>query len=152
MTRRNLFISAILLLAVALGAAREFVFINLNYQIDHFENHRAFSYAHSAFQAVVAGWSLRSLVLLKWASAFACIALMLLLSLLLAHQLFGDRRYHLAVLLGFVTIGLVALALHLMASSIPALEGISVKLLHALQYPVVLLFLWAASGLRNDQG
>jgi hypothetical protein len=36
--------------------------------------------------------------------------------------------------------------LHLTA--VPALEAVSVKLLHALQYPVVLVVLWVALRLR----
>lgn len=149
MTRRRLVIGSILLLAVALGAAREFLFLNLNYQIDHVENHRAFSYAHSAFQRAVAGWSLWELVLLKWMAAFFCVLVMLGLAVGLSRLLFGDHRYRMMLLIGFGTIGGAALLLHRVGVTMPAAEAVSVKLLHLLQYPVVLFFFWAAAALQH---
>jgi len=138
----------LLLVAILLGAAREFLFINLNYVIDFAANHREVSYAHSAFRAVVDGWSLTSLVMLKWCLAIVFIALMLALSITMARVLFGDHWYRRTIMIGFIAIGALALLLHAAAARSPAWEGVSVKLLHALQYPVVLLFIWAAALLR----
>jgi hypothetical protein len=149
MTRRRLVIGSILLCAVILGALREFLFLNLNYQIDFVAHDRAFSYAHSAFQEVVGGWSLRALVLLKWIAAMVCIASLLALSVGLSRQLFGDHRYRAILVVGFVAIASLALVLHLLGNTLPAAEAVSVKLLHLLQYPVVLFFLWAAAALRH---
>ena len=140
----------LLLVAILLGAAREFLFINLNYVIDFVANHREVSYAHSAFRALVNGWSLSSLVLLKWLLALVFIAVMLGLSIAMARVLFGDHRYRKIILIGFIAIGALALVFHLAAAGSPAWEGVSVKLLHALQYPVVLLFIWAAALIGRD--
>jgi len=138
----------LLLVAIVLGAAREFLFINLNYMIDFVANHRQVSYAHSAFRAVVDGWSLTWLVMLKWILAVVFITLMLGLSIAMARVLFGDHRYRTTIMFGFIAIGGLALLLHLASAYAPAWEGVSVKLLHALQYPVVLLFIWAAALLK----
>ena len=149
MNRRRLIIGSILLAAVVLGALREFLFLNLNYQIDFVEHQRAFSYAHSAFQRSVEGWSLRALVILKWAAAMVSVAIMLVLAIVLSRQLFGDHRYLRGLVLGFGAIGVLALVLHYVGNSVEAAEAVSVKLLHFLQYPVVLFFLWAAAALRK---
>lgn len=148
MSQRRLWMLAILLVAVCLGAVREFLFLNLNYSIDHLANHREFSYAHSAFQRAVEGLSLADLLLLKWALAILFVGLMAGLSVVLARVLFNDHRYRAHILIGFVAIGLLALLLHLASSSFPALEGVSVKLLHLLQYPVILFFIWAGALLQ----
>ena len=138
----------LLLVATLLRAAREFLFINLNYMIDLEANHREVSYAHSAFRALVDGWSLSSLIMLKWGLAVLFIALMLALSIAMSRVLFGDHRYRRTIMFGFVAFGGLALLLHAAGANSPAWEGVSVKLLHALQYPVVLLFIWAAALLK----
>ena len=134
---------------VLLGALREFVFINLNYQIDFLRNHRLVSYAHSAFRRQVDGWDLGGLMRLKWVLACAFVLVMLGLCVALARLLFGDHRYTRPILIGFAGVGGLALLLHFLTPAVPAFNGVSVKLLHLLQYPVVLFFIWAASALRN---
>jgi hypothetical protein len=151
MNRRRLSMLLILLVAVCLGAVREFLFLNLNYSIDHLTNHRAFSYAHSAFQRAIEGLSLEALLRLKWILALGFVASMAGLSIALARVLFGDHRYRSAILLGFVGIGAIALMLHGASAHLPALDGVSIKLLHLLQYPVVLFFIWAAALLRAPE-
>jgi hypothetical protein len=145
---RRVALPACLAVSVIIGAVREFVFINLNYQLDHVARNTPVSYAHTQFQAWVAGWSLRSLILLKWAMALAFIAAMCALCVLLARALFASRRYDRPVLVAFAGIALLSLVLHALAPLMPPLELVSVKLLHALQYPVLLMFIWAASWLR----
>lgn len=137
--------AAVLLLGTALGGVREFLFINLNYQIDFLRNHRQVSFAHSAFREQVAGMDLTDLLVLKWVLASAFVLAMLGLCLLLARLLFGDGRYSRTIGLAFGAIGGLAVVLHLLTPVVPAFHGVSVKLLHLLQYPVVLVFIWAAS-------
>ena len=149
MIPRRVALAAILLVAVVIGAGREFLFLNLNYSIDHLENHRAVSYAHSQFQAAVTGFDLRTMKVLKWVLAILFISVMLGLSLLTARLLFGDHRYRMAIVLGFFAVGFLALLLNMGAGRLPALGNISVKLLHLLQYPVILFFLWAAALLQR---
>lgn len=149
MTKRGAAIAAILLVAVVLGAVREFLFLNLNYEIDHVENHRAVSYAHSMFRAAVEGLSLRHLVNLKWVLALIFVAFTLGLSILLARILFGDQRYRNLLITGFLVVGAIAFLLHSCTAIHPAFDLISVKLLHMLQFPIVLFFLWAAALLQR---
>jgi len=146
--KRSVGIGLVLVLAILLGAAREFFFLNLNYAIDHLANHRAVSFAHSAFQAAVDGLGLRDLMALKWVGAITFILAMLVLTLWMARFLFGDHRYRIPILILTLAVGLLALALHLAGGLHPAFDLVSVKLLHLLQYPGILLFLWVASMLR----
>lgn len=141
---------AVLVVAIAWGAFREFVFINLNYSIDHLANHRPYSYAHSSFTALVHGLDLGQLVLLKWVLAALFIGVMLALTVLMAKLLFGDHRYLRVLVVGTLVLGATAMLLHLAGRWHPAFDLVSVKLLHLLQYPAVLLFLWAASMLRRS--
>ncbi len=139
---------ACLLLALVLGGLREFLFVNLNYQLDHVARRTEFSFAHSIFQRWTNDWSLGDLTVLKWTMACASTASMCLLCVWLARALFAPRRFDKWILLAYGAIGLFAFLLHLSARWFaPPLEVVSVKLLHALQYPVVLIFLWAASNL-----
>ena len=137
------------LAGIALGALREFLFVNLNYQLDHVERATEFSYAHSIFQRWTMGWDLNDLTRLKWTLALLFIAVMLGLALLLARLLTGDHRYTPGIVLGYLSAGAVALLFHALARTTPAFEGTSVKVLHMLQYPVVLFFVWAAWTLRR---
>lgn len=130
--------------AVGFGALREFLFLNLNYQLDAVARQRPISYAHSMFQGWVEGWDLDALLRLKWLLAMAFIVLMALAAVLLARVLFGDHRHRTAIVVGFALSSLVALALHALGTLHPAFPLVAIKVLHALQYPVVLLFIWAA--------
>ena len=139
---------ACLFLALVLGGLREFLFVNLNYQLDHVARQTEVSFAHSIFQAWTNDWSLGTLTVLKWTMAGAFTTAMCLLCIWLARSLFAPRQFDKWILLGYSAVGLVALLLHVSAQWFaPPLEIVSVKLLHALQYPVVLIFLWAASNL-----
>ena len=63
---RRAAIAGILIVGIALGALREFLFINLNYQIDHLARHTRFSYAHSLFIHWTTSMELPGLIRLKW--------------------------------------------------------------------------------------
>ncbi|MCB9170803.1 MAG: hypothetical protein H6597_03870 [Flavobacteriales bacterium] len=143
MSRRSM-TAFVLLLAIPIGALREFLFINLNYQIDHLRRGTAFSYAHSLFQGWVDGWSLQDLVLLKWTFTLVFIAVMLSLALLLARIQYGSHRYAPSIIVGFVGLSAIALLLHSLRGSSDAMARVAVVLLHALQYPVPLLFIFLA--------
>lgn len=150
MMRRRTLLALLMLAAVALGAAREFLFLNLNYQIDAVANHRAVSYAHSLFRSWTAGLALDALLRLKWALAVLFIASTLALSITFARIAFGDHRYRTTLVWGFVLVGALALVMHLLATAVPPLYGVSVKLLHVIQYPVVLFVIWAAAMLPGQ--
>lgn len=139
--KRRLAAAAIVAIGVLLGAVREFLFLNLNYQIDHLQRGTPYSYAHSLFQRWTAGADLGDLTLLKWLLAAAYVALMLLLAVLLARVLTGHHGHRLTLIAGTGIAAALALLLHLSARALPPLEAVAVKLLHALQYPVLLLIL-----------
>lgn len=147
MTRVRVLIVAIAVAAIALGAIRDFVLINLNYCIDHLVNHRAVNYAHSIVRNAVADLPLEALKVLKWAFSIGFVLAMLGLSIALARTLYRDHRYTRWLVAAFGGVALVALALQFGAHAIPALGVVSVKLLHLLQYPVVLFFIWASTWL-----
>lgn len=138
--KRRLAAAAIVAIGVLLGAVREFLFLNLNYQIDHLQRGTPYSYAHSLFQRW-AGADLGDLTLLKWLLAAAYVALMLLLAVRLARVLTGHHGHRRTLIAGTLIAAAVALLLHLSARALPPLEAVAVKLLHALQYPVLLLIL-----------
>lgn len=146
--------AAILLVGIVLGAFRDFLFINLNYQIDHVRRATAGSFAHSRFQARVAGWDLSDLVLLKWVLAGCFVLSMWGLSLLLLRNANSSARLAKPVSLIFAAIALSALLMHGLARWMP-LEEASVNLLHAIQYPVLLIVLQCAlvfiPGVRSKQ-
>lgn len=145
MSTRGLLSALLLGVSIGLGALREFLFVNLNYQLDHLSRGSAWSYAHSAFQSAVSGWDLPALIRLKWLLALLFIGLTLGLTLWLAWVRFGDHRLARPVLLAFALLGGLALLLHFGAARLPFLHLISVQLLHALQYPVPLLLVLAVS-------
>lgn len=141
---RNLLVVIILLGGLAVGALREFLFINLNFQIQHVRYATPYSYAHSLFRAWVQGWDLADLLRLKWVLAVLLSAVMLGLCIGLARVLFGSHTYRKALVIGYGLAGALAVLLHLAGGLAPQLGSISVKLLHALQYPVMLFLVWAA--------
>ncbi len=147
MSRRAVGMVVILVVAIVLGALRDWLFTNLNYQIDFLQNNRAFSYAHSRFQAFASAMDLGTLWTLKWALSSLYILVMLTLGIALSRMLFGDHRYALALVVGFGVVGVLALLFHGISSGADAWYNISVKLLHALQYPVVLIFIWGGAQL-----
>ncbi len=151
MNRRLLLLLAIVLVAVMLGAVREFLFINLNYQIDHLANRRPVSYAHSMFQRWVAGADLSELIWLKWLLSLLFMAIMLGLGILLSRSLFGDHRYAGALAIAYALLGLLALLFHWISGGTGPWYNISIKLLHALQYPVLLVFIWGGAQLARHR-
>jgi hypothetical protein len=137
----------LLLIGIVLGACREFLFINLNYQIDHVARHTRFSYAHSLFQGWTRGLDLGTLLTLKWVLALAFILTMMVLSVLMSRVLFNTWRHTRPLVLGFAIFTIAAMALHALARWRPDFEMVSIHLSHMLQYPVMLLFLLLAAGL-----
>jgi hypothetical protein len=144
---RRITILLILLIAVASGALREVLFVNLNYEIDHRARGTEISYAHSAFQLAVESWSLDRLVVVKWLLSGCFVVVMLVLTLWLARILFGSHRRAPIIVLAFAGMGALALLLHGLARQMPPLEAVAVKILHLLQYPVILFVVWAGAGL-----
>lgn len=141
---RRMRLALIVALAVALGSLREFLFVNLNYQIDHVQRHTAYSYAHSAFQSWTAGMRGASLVRLKWSAGFLFTASMLTLTILFSRAVTGSHRRARTIIGLFVVTAALAFALHGLAHWWPPLGTVGVKLLHLLQFPVLLFFVWAA--------
>ncbi|WKZ66651.1 MAG: hypothetical protein QY325_01710 [Flavobacteriales bacterium] len=149
MNRRDALSALWLALAVAAGAAREFFFVNLNYQLDYLVNRRDRNYAHSRFRRWAEGLDAGDLTAWKWLLAAAFVALTAALTVALARTRFGDHRYRTRILGAFAALAAFALACHLGAQAAPALRPVSIAVLHALQYPVPLLVVWALSWMRQ---
>lgn len=147
MSRRALLTLAIIAVALSLAAFRDYLFVNLNYQIDALGHERAVSYAHSRFRAWVEGMELSDLTRLKWLLALAFASINLVFAVTMSRIRFGDHRHRAAIIVAFLLVGGIALLTHALSANVPGLAMISIKLLHALQYPVVLLLIWAASWL-----
>ncbi|MFZ1689141.1 MAG: hypothetical protein WAU70_17090 [Flavobacteriales bacterium] len=145
--KRRLAIAAVLAAAIALGALREFLFLNLNYQLDHVRRATGFSYAHSIFQAWTHGWSLGQLNGLKWALSIGYVLVMTSLATVLAFLLFRRWSYSRPIVLAVGAVCGLALVLHLFSAWLPPLADVGVKLLHMVQYPVVMLVLVAGKAL-----
>lgn len=144
-------IAGILILGIALGAVREFLFINLNYQIDHLARHTRFSYAHSQFIRWTAGMELPALIRLKWGMGVAFTAVILGLCILLARLVFGHWRQARPLFWSFAGFSILALVLHFAARWAAPLDTISVHVSHMLQYPVALLFIFMAGWLPKGE-
>lgn len=142
---RTLLVVLIISAGVAVGAVRDFLTVNLNYQLQAVSQGWTISYAHSLFQGWVDGWDVPALLRLKWALAIVFVSLMAAGAVLLARILWGDHRYRRPILLAFAVLALLALLLHLLAALHPGFGLVGVKVLHSLQYPMVLVLLWAAS-------
>lgn len=149
MTARTLRSLLWLALGTSLGAAREFVFVNLNYQIDFLAHARDRNYAHSQFRRWADGLSLNEVLVAKWLLAAAFIGAMLVLSIAMARTRFGDARFDKAIVAGFIGVAALALAFHAGSALLPSLRPVSIAALHALQYPVPLLLVWVVSLLKS---
>lgn len=151
MSRHRWLGAAVLLgLGIGLGSLREFVFINLNYEVSHAAGHTAWSYAHSAVQRALEGWSLPALLRLKWVLAAVFVLAMGALTFALGRLLFG-RRLDRTIVVGYGAIAALALLLHLLSSWMPFTASAGVKLLHLLQYPMPLLVLVVARFMPGER-
>lgn len=139
----------ILVVGIIIGAVREFMFINLNYEIDHLSRATQTSYAHSQFRYWVSGRTLQELIFIKWSAALFFIACMLVLTIIFGKTLSGDFRMLSTTVLIFTVLSLVALALHWAADFVPNLKRVAVVILHSIQYPVPLLILFFSYRLRE---
>ncbi len=139
----------LVVLGISLGALREFIFINLNYWIDHVARSTEFCYAHSFFD-FWEGWSLDRLKMTKWIFAVTFIAMMFVYTNIFLKLLFRGRTILKWVVLSFATtifISLIFFGLHAILGQEQAMLSIAVKALHAVQYPFLLFFLVPAISL-----
>ena len=74
---RTFLLISLVIVGIALGALREFIFVNLNYWIDHVARSTQYLYAHSFFNFLQDS-SLEKLKMIKWTVAMAFILFMLI--------------------------------------------------------------------------
>lgn len=148
---RRLEVALVLVAGIMYGAWREFMFININYQIDHLARHTPFSYAHSMMQRWTQGMDLSAMVALKWSLGFFSMAVMAGLCMVLARILFNTWQQARWIALGFAGFALLSLGFHLLARWAPPFEEAAVRISHMLQYPVPLLFVLVAGLLPKGQ-
>lgn len=147
--RRTLLSLLWLALASLLGAAREFMAVNINFQIDYLANARDRNYAHSVFRDWAAGWDLQDALRVKWLTALVFMSAMAGLSMGMARARFGTHRHAAFILICFIVLGGIAAACHLAAPVLAPLRHVGIAILHALQYPVPVLLIWVLSWIRK---
>ncbi len=133
-------------LASLLGAAREFVATNINFQIDFLSNSRERNYAHSVFRDWAQGWDLADAQRAKWLAAGAFMVSMAVLTAAMARTRFGDHRYAVPVMVFFAALGACAGICYWANPAL--LRPVAIAILHALQYPVPVLLVWVLSWVR----
>lgn len=145
MSRRTAFSLLLLAIGFALGALREFLFVNVNYQLDHLLRGTPYSFAHSAFQRWAHDWETSSLETLKWSLTAAFMLANLLLTVAMCRLRFGPGGPVRVVVGLFVAVALLSVSLFLFADAAPWIYPVALQLAHALQYPVPMLILWVLS-------
>lgn len=141
------------IIGIALGALREFIFVNLNYWIDHVARSTEHLYAHSYFD-FLHGTSLGSLKAMKWTIAVLLIILMFVLTSLFLELFFQRREVRKWVVIcfgGALSFSAIFYILHLILAPETAMLSISVKAFHALQYPFFVLVLVPAISLLDHR-
>jgi hypothetical protein len=144
--------AGIALAGIGMGGVREFLFINLNYQLDHLLRHTRFSYAHSLFIRWSAGLDASDLLRLKWGLVAVFMAYFAVSCVLLARVASRTWAHTRGILAGFVGFAALALLLHAGARWAPGLWPVAVQVSHMLQYPVCLLFVFFAVHLGHRAG
>lgn len=145
MSRRNAWSALLLVTGIALGALREFLFVNLNYQLDHLQRGTPYSYAHSAFQQWSAGFAASDLAALKWGLSAGLVLVNLALTMAMGRVRFGPRwPWRMAGAL-FLSVAGIAAALFALSKAHPWLYAVAVQLAHAVQYPLPMALLWLLS-------
>ncbi len=145
MNRRSVLSVLLVGLGTGLGAAREFLFVNLNYQLDHELRGTPMSYAHSTFQGWVLDWDAGHLNALKWSLSIGFLLANLLLSLAMCRARFGPNGPWRAVIGLFIAFSALAGVLLALSRHAAWLYPPAIQLAHALQYPIPLLVIWALS-------
>jgi len=145
MNRRTVLSISLLAAGAVVGIAREFLFVNLNYQIDHLARASAFSYAHSAFQSWMHGVDHPGLVAIKWMLSAVFVLVNLALSAAMCRIRFANARLARLVAMLYMVLAFLAIALHFLSTGSGWLQAASVQLAHVIQYPIPMLILWAVS-------
>jgi len=151
---RTFILISLVIIGISLGALREFIFINLNYWIDHVARHTQHLYAHSFFD-FLQGSSLGNLKMIKWTVAIGFVVLMLIFTILFLEVFFRRREVRKWVVIcftGTLVFSASFFLLHLICAPETAMLSISVKAFHALQYPFFIIVLIPAITLFKDQG
>jgi hypothetical protein len=152
MSRRIAWSALLLLIGIALGGLREFLFVNLNYQLDHLQRGTPYSYAHSAFQQWSAGCTATELAAIKWGLSAGFVLVNLTLTMVMGRVRFGARwPWRMAAAL-FLAVAGMAGALFALSKAHPWLYPAAVQLAHAVQYPLPMALLWLLSLAKPADG
>jgi hypothetical protein len=82
---------------IALYFTRDFVFVNINYQIKYLRlipesSYTVFNYTHSLMEPLLTGYSIEQLTTIKWVLTVICVLLFFALSLLLMLLYLKDKK------------------------------------------------------------
>lgn len=92
----------LILAHIALYFTRDFVFVNINYQIKYLQlipesSYTVFNYTHSMMEPILTGYSIEQLTTIKWVLTIICVALFFALSLLLMVLYLKDKKQALTI-------------------------------------------------------
>lgn len=88
---------ALIVAHIALYFTRDFVFVNINYQIKYLRlipesSYTVFNYTHSIMEPLLTGYSIEQLTTIKWVLTVVCVILFFALSLLLMLLYLKDKK------------------------------------------------------------
>lgn len=88
---------ALIVAHIALYFTRDFVFVNINYQIKYLRlvkesSYTVFNYTHSYLEPVLSNYSIEQLTTIKWMLTVVCVILFFVLSLLLMILYLKDKK------------------------------------------------------------
>jgi hypothetical protein len=93
---------AIILIVIFLGYIRDFIFVNLNWNIKFLSGTAKKNYMHSFFVPFgFQNWSVKSLIVLKWALTFSWVAVSALLSHWAVKVFYPNKSYLVKLVWGF---------------------------------------------------
>lgn len=153
MKKRNRIIIILLFVAwvVFLGFLREYLFVNINYNIEFLSGNRVYNYADSAFQ-FMSEYSISTLYTLKWVGTLLFFLLYWLSGILFIKILYNQKKFMLIytiIYLAIFTFAGLAYAGGLIFSEPGEGYSLARKIMGWGQSPIPLMFLWGGIHLER---
>ena len=89
--KKHIILLALLLIAFSLDFLRDYIFVNINYQI-HYLNYLDFNYTDSFIEKFISNYSINELSNIKWMLSFFFILMFAAISFLLIHYKYKKQQ------------------------------------------------------------
>ena len=89
--KKKIILLALLLIAFSLDFIRDYIFVNINYQI-HYLNYLDFNYTDSFIEKFISNYSINELSNIKWMLSFFFILMFAAISFLLIHYKYKKQQ------------------------------------------------------------